>query len=115
MHHQGDVSLVNNWINARNPEARSLLEGEGYTPERYFFRMEIELTEEPASIPVAGGFRSCGVARAIKTCEPFYETTEEAMADNWGHVPRSYEEWGERRAGSNFDPSLWFQAQHGGD
>jgi mycothiol synthase len=30
-------------------------------------------------------------------------------------VPRSYEEWSERRARSSFDPSLWFLVQHGGD
>jgi GNAT superfamily N-acetyltransferase len=44
---------------------------------------------------------------------PFYETAEEAMADAWGHVPRSYEEWRERRTQSAFDPRLWFLALDG--
>ena len=47
---------------------------------------------------------------ADEDLRPFYETSEEAMADHWGYVPRSYEEWRERRERSNFDPSLWFLA-----
>jgi mycothiol synthase len=110
----GTRVVVNNWINARNPEARSLLEREGYTPERYFFRMEIELGEEQPLPQWPEGFvvRSGASDQDLRA---FYETTEEAMADNWGHVPRSYEEWSERRARSSFDPSLWFLVQHGGD
>jgi mycothiol synthase len=103
----GTRVVVNNWINALNAEARSLLEREGYTPVRYFFRMEITFSEEPAdtSWPAEFTVRSGGEDEDLR---PFYETSEEAMADHWGHVPRSYEEWTERRTRSSFDPSLWF-------
>jgi GNAT superfamily N-acetyltransferase len=101
--------VVNNWINALNTEASSLLEREGYTPVRYFFRMEITFCEEPpaASWPTGITARSGGADEDLR---PFYETSEEAMADHWGYVPRSYEDWRERRERSNFDPSLWFLA-----
>jgi len=107
----GTRVVVNNWINARNSDACSLLEREGYTPVRYFFRMEIEVSEEPpaASWPEGISVRS----GADEDLRPFYETSEEAMADHWGHVPRSYEDWRERRTRSNFDPSLWFLAMDG--
>ena len=105
----GTRVVVNNWINALNAEARSLLEREGYTPVRYFFRMEITFSEEPpaASWPTGITARSGGADEDLR---PFYETSEEAMADHWGYVPRSYEDWRERRERSNFDPSLWFLA-----
>ena len=45
----GTRVAVHNWINARNPDACSLLEREGYAPVRYFFRMEIEFSEEPTA------------------------------------------------------------------
>src|SRR5215217_717233 len=45
----GTRIAVNNWINALNAEARSLLELEGYAPVRYFFRMESKFSEEPAA------------------------------------------------------------------
>jgi len=108
----GTRVVVNNWINARNPDACSLLEREGYAPVRYFFRMEIEFSEEPtaASWPAGVTVRNDGADEDLR---PFYETSEEAMADHWGHVPRSYEEWRERRTRSNFDPSLWFLARDG--
>ena len=104
----GTRVVVNNWINALNPEARSLLEREGYTPVRYFFRMEITFSEEPPAASWPTGITA--QAGADEDLRPFYETSEEAMADHWGYVPRSYEDWRERRERSNFDPSLWFLA-----
>jgi mycothiol synthase len=103
----GTRVVVNNWVNALNAEARSLLEREGYTPVRYFFRMEITFSEEPPAPSWPPGI----IVRrgsAEEDLRPFYETSEEAMADHWGHVPRSFEDWIDRRKHANFDPSLWF-------
>jgi mycothiol synthase len=110
----GTRVVVNNWINALNAEARSLLEREGYTPVRYFFRMEITFGEEPPAASWPAGI-TVRVGSVDDDLRPFYETLEEAMADHWGHVPRSYEEWRERRERSNFDPSLWFLALDDGE
>jgi mycothiol synthase len=65
--------VVNNWINALNAKARALLEREGYTPVRYFFRMEITFSEEPpaASWPAGITVRS---GSADDDLWPFYET-----------------------------------------
>jgi mycothiol synthase len=103
----GTRVALNNWINALNADARSLLEREGYAPARYFFRMETTFHEEPpaSSWPAGVTVRSGSASEDLR---PFYETSEEAMAGHWGHVPRSFEEWIERRTQSLFDPSLWF-------
>ena len=105
---------VNNWINALNPQARSLLEREGYTPVRYFFRMEIDFSEEPPAASWPDG-ASLWRGEADDDLRAFYETTEEAMADHWGHVAISFEEWRERRERSHFDPRLWFLALDDGE
>jgi mycothiol synthase len=103
----GTRVVVNNWINALNPQACSLLEREGYMPVRYFSRMEIDLSEEPpvASLPEGMIVRS---GEADEDLRVFYETSEEAMADHWGHVAISFEQWRSRHARSSFDPALWF-------
>ena len=110
----GTRVVVNNWINALNPEARSLLEREGYSPVRYFFRMEIDLSEElPAATWPAGFTVQSGDAG--EDLRVFYETTEEAMADHWGHITLSFEEWRARRERTHIDLSLWFLALEDGE
>lgn len=110
----GTQVVVQNWINADNRAARELLERHGYHPARYFLRMEAALHgEHPAPHWPAG--------ISVRTCEDdasqrlMYETMEEAMRDHWGHIPRSFEEWMERKGGSTFDPSLWFLAMDGSE
>ena len=105
---------VNNWINALNTEARSLLEREGYAPVRYFFRMEITFSEAPATPSWPAGI-TVRRGAAGEDLRPFFATSEEAMAENWGHVPRSFEEWMERRSRSGYDPGLWFLALDDGE
>lgn len=108
----GAQVVIQNWINADNPAASSLLEREGYHPARYFFRMETGLDDalpEP-DWPTGITVRTCEDDASRKA---MYETMEEAMRDHWGHIPRSYEEWMERKGGSTFDPSLWFLAMDG--
>jgi mycothiol synthase len=89
---EGAQVVVQNWINADNAAACSLLEREGYHPARYFFRMESTLgdalpePEYPASI-------------SLRTCEDdasrrlMHEVLEEAMQDHWGHISRAFDAW----------------------
>jgi mycothiol synthase len=104
--------VIHNWINALNADACALLEREGYIPVRYFFRMEIELNKEPSLVSWPAGFsvRSGDTGQDLR---PFYQTTEEAMADHWGHVDVPFEEWRERHTGQQFDPSQWFLVRDG--
>lgn len=109
---EGVQVVLQNWINADSDEACRLLEREGYTPARYFLQMEMALTGElePPIVPTGITFRPCDDPHDQRR---MYETIEEAMGDHWGHVPRSFDEWMERRRGSTFDPSLWWLALDG--
>lgn len=105
--------VLHNWINGKNADACALLEREGYEPVRYFLRMETELdaVESPAwpeGIAVRGFERG-------KDEQRFYQVTEEAMSDHWGHVPLAFEDWRKGRMGETFDPALWFVAEEDGE
>jgi GNAT superfamily N-acetyltransferase len=108
----GTRIVLKNWINARNAEACALLEREGYAPERYFWRMEIELGEAPPEVEWPEGM-TVRAAALDEDLRVFFEASEEAMAGHWGHVGSTFEEWIERRTGHGFDPSLWFLAMAG--
>jgi mycothiol synthase len=105
----GERVVLNNWINARNADACALLEREGYHPVRYFWRMVVDLEDEPEGVDWPDGF-------AVRAGVPgeeirlFYDVVEEAFADHWGHVPIDFEAWRERQMGPTFDPTLWFLA-----
>ena len=107
--------VVNNWINSLNGAARDLLEREGYALARAFWQMRIGLDQPPpAPVWPAGITVQPGLPEG--DFHPYYVTFEEAMADHWGHVPVSFDDWQRRYSGQEgFDPSLWFLAREGDD
>jgi ribosomal protein S18 acetylase RimI-like enzyme len=108
----GAEVFVTNWVNARNRAACALLEREGYRGARYFWRMGIALETAPAPPSWPTGI-TVRTAAEIGDLRPFYDIVEEGMADHWGHVAVPFEQWVERRAGTGFDPQLWFLAEVG--
>jgi mycothiol synthase len=106
--------VLHNWINGRNADACALLEREGYAPIRYFLRMEASLEDAPPAPEWPEGVTVRHFA-SDEDALRFYETTEEAWTDHWGHVPVAFEDWKQRRMGSTFDPSLWFIAEEAGE
>jgi mycothiol synthase len=105
--------VLHNWINGRNAAACALLDREGFAPVRYFLRMESELGEiEPPEWPEGISVRAFERGRDERR---FFEASEEAMSDHWGHVPIDFDEWRQRRLGETFDPALWFVAEDNGE
>jgi mycothiol synthase len=111
---QGARVVLHNWINGNNAAACSLLEREGYEPMRYFLRMEMPLDgSEPApEWPEGIAPRAFAQGRDERR---FFDASEEAMADHWGHVPITFEDWKQRRMGETFDPTVWFVAEEDGE
>lgn len=108
---RGAEVFVTNWIPARNLAACDLLQREGYQAVRYFRRMGIALAAtSPASWPTGLTVYS---AADIGDLRPFFEITEECMADHWDHVAVPFESWVARRTRARFDPGLWFLAMEG--
>lgn len=110
----GKEIVLNNWVNADNAAACSLLEREGYNPVRYFYHMAASLADEP---PPPEWPENIAVRTLVvgEDEHRFYNLFQEAMADHWGFLPIDFDAWKERRLGSTFDPSLWFLATENGE
>jgi mycothiol synthase len=93
-----------------NEPARGLLQARGFEYVRRFWKMSIDLAEEPPAPEWPDEIRVAtmlpGEERAV------FDASEDAFADHWDHVPHDYDEWRvfmvERES---FDPSLWILAR----
>jgi len=101
------------WVNARYEPARAFARGRGYQPIRRFWRMEIDMADEPPAAPVWPAGITVRTFEPARDARATYEATEEAFADHWGHVAASFEDWMKRTEGETFDPSLWWLAVDG--
>jgi GNAT superfamily N-acetyltransferase len=87
--------------------ARELLEAEGYAPERFFWRMTIDMDEPPDEPELPDGM-------AFRTFRPgdepaIHELIMTAFKDNDGHQYSPFEEWQAfMMARETFNPDLWF-------
>ena len=110
----GRIRLQSDWIPAQNLGARQLLDHNGYREVRRWNRMQIDMGAPPPAPQPPDGI-------TIRTFRPgaddlaLYQAFEEAMADEWNHLPLSYERWRHFKIDQepNFDPTLWFLAVEG--
>src|SRR5215212_9731738 len=97
-------------INNRDQVAHELHKKEGYSPLRYYWRMEINLTASPAPANFPEGIELHPLikdehARAV------LDAQNESFRDHWGNHAETYEQWAPRKFGrKEFDPSLWMIA-----
>ena len=94
-----------------DPCVPALYARHGYEPARHFFRMVIDLDEEPPALsePVGATIEPYDHPRDARA---LHETIEEAFANEWNHRYEPFEDFEKRRlAGRHFDPSLWFVAR----
>ena len=101
-------------IYATNESARRLLEHESYAHVRRWHRMQIEMDAAPPAsrLPEGIAIRTFDMGREDRAV---YEAYEEAMADEWGHPPLTFDEWRHYKieGEEEFDPGLWFLATDG--
>jgi GNAT superfamily N-acetyltransferase len=91
----------------RDAAGRRLLESLGYRPVRVFRELRIELTEPPPPPVWPDGLRADRFD-ADRDARAFHAAHQEAFADHWEHVPRSFEDWHKWNVEADtFDPSLW--------
>lgn len=103
---------LNNAVILSDVAAREMLEAEGYTLARGFWRMAIDLPEPPAA-------PQCPPRIAVRAFVPgqderaTFDAVEEAFQDHWGHVPGDFDKWIEQTKREDFAPSLWLLAFDG--
>ena len=93
-------------------DARRLLESRGYEPNRFYWRMVIDMDEPPPEPRFPDGitwrtFRDGDEAEV-------HAVVQETFADIEGQVYSPFEEWQHfMMRGESFDPTLWFLAMDG--
>jgi GNAT superfamily N-acetyltransferase len=108
---QGVQVILENSVLQSDVTARNILEHAGYSLARAFWRMAIELQEQPAPPDWPTGILPRTFAPGME--HAVFDAVEEAFQDHWGHTPQTFEEWRERTRQESFDPSLWFLAMDG--
>lgn len=107
--------VIQSMINTKNEAGDPLLRAMGYTPVRYFWRMEIRLQEMPAAVTFPEGIE---LRPFIKDehAVAVWQANNEAFRDHWGSHERTYADWSHALFGNpNFDPTLWMIAWDGDD
>lgn len=105
--------FIQSLINNKDEAGHNLLRNNGYSPVRYYWRMEIKLQEIPATVTFPAGIE---LRPFIKDehAVAVWQADNEAFRDHWGSHDRTYEEWSHEKFGNpNFDPTLWMIAWDG--
>jgi mycothiol synthase len=108
----GQVILRGNTA-AVDQNASAMFNAEGFALVRKFWRMEIEMTSPPDRPAWPAGI-TVRAMRPDRDARVVHATIEEAFADHWGHLPRSFEDWEQMvLQRDDFDPALTFMAFDG--
>jgi mycothiol synthase len=100
------AEVVQNTVVSGDEAALDVLETRGYRPVRHFFRMAVELGDEPAEPEWPADLRV--EAFDERDALAFHEAIEDAWQDHWDHSPRPFELFRERLIDSSrYDPTLW--------
>jgi len=107
--------ILRNGVSGADKISRQQHLAQGYSPVRYFWRMEALIGEAPPEPDWPSGLI---IRNAIpeEDDRPVFDALEEAFVDHWGDPPWDFETWRRRRFEvEDFDPSLWFLALDGGE
>jgi mycothiol synthase len=90
-----------------------LLQAQGYRLIRHFYRMRIDFDGE---LPEPRWPEGVTVRTATRDdAERAYEAHQESFEDHWEHSRMPYDEWAHHMLRENFDPTLWFLVEDGGE
>lgn len=109
---EGARVTLHNYVAHVNGAARELLESRGYEPVRRYWRMAIDMTEEPAAPAWPDGIRVRTFERGRDERATF-DALEEGFSDHWGFIPGDFDKWVKDTESASFDPTLWFLAVEG--
>jgi mycothiol synthase len=98
--------VVQTAVVAHDAAAIELLDARGYRVARHFYRMAIELGDDPPRPEWPEGVRAEPFRE--EDALAFHEAIEDAWQDHWDHNPRSFDLFRERiLEGSQYEPALW--------
>ena len=96
-----------------NDDGRRLLEPRRYRLVRHFWRMEIELAEEPVPPEPPPGFAIRGYQREDDD-RPLHGLHQDAFREHWDFTPEPFDDWlNSRHRREDYRPELWQVAVSG--
>ncbi|MFZ5857653.1 MAG: GNAT family N-acetyltransferase [Chloroflexota bacterium] len=103
---------IETFTNNRDETGHVLLRANGYSPVRYFWRMEIKLQEAPVAETFPRGIELRPFIKEEHAIA-VWRADNEVFRDHWGSHEFAFEEWSKKFDNPNFDPSLWMIAWDG--
>jgi GNAT superfamily N-acetyltransferase len=103
---------IRNGVLLADERAQSLLRSRGYAEVRRFSQMRLVLGEPPSPPSWPDGV-TVGTF-SVEDGRAYHAAYEDAFADHWGHVRRSFEAWRPSHLeGPDFAPELWTVVRDG--
>jgi mycothiol synthase len=105
--------FIRSTFDNKDEQGHILHKTEGYSPIRYYWRMEIKLEAAPPNPVWAEGIE---LRRFIREehARAVWQADNEAFRDHWGSHESSFEDWSHRKFDRpGFDPTLWMIAWDG--
>jgi mycothiol synthase len=105
--------FIRSLMDNKDEAGHTLLRAEGYSPIRYYWRMEIKLHEAPPAVIFPDGIELRPFIKDVHAVA-VWQADNEVFRDHWGSHDRTFEEWSHGKFGNpNFDPALWMIAWDG--
>jgi mycothiol synthase len=102
-----DAGLARMQVHVVNDDGRRLAEARGHELVRNFWRMEIDLADEPPEPAAPDGFE-VRAYRPGEDDECLHAMHQAAFAEHWEFTPEPLDEWLHWRASrSDYNPALW--------
>lgn len=100
-------------LDSHDTDGRSVHEACGFSPIRYFWRMQADLKSAPPEVEWTNGIDLRPFVKGEHD-RAVWEAQNEAFRDHWGTHEVSFDEWAHHKfSRSDFDPSLWMIAWDG--
>ena len=105
--------FIQSTFNNKDEAGHALLRAAGYSPIRYFWRMEIKLQEAPPAVVFPDNIKLHPFDKD-EHAVAVWQADNEAFRDHWGSHDSTFEGWSHHKFGNpNFDPTLWMVAWDG--
>jgi mycothiol synthase len=105
--------FIRNGMSMGDTVAREMHEAEGYTPIRFYWRMEVDFEGQPPAPQWPAGIELRPFDQDAHAAL-VHSAHMEAFRDHWGFTPQSIEEWRKHFIeSSEYNPELWLIAWEG--
>jgi len=104
-------SFLQTYVSDTEAAAQAFVQGRGFEPVRYAFKMERDLGQPIPALPLPAGLE---LRPALESqYRVIWEAQREAFQDHWGYTPWPEEHYQRFASFPHYDPSLWRVAWDG--